>query len=143
MEIEDKKNKASDERSIKLKHLNVIKEFKKLFKKLWDKMQKIMICLYPEIEKIPKKTSEQKIKLNRKDIIKLILLILSPLAITISYIYLSLKIVNTLLLGFYTVAVVFKTVKIYKRDKKLNKKIITNIIMISIIVILWLYTIFN
>ena len=143
MEIEDKKNKASDERSIKLKHLNVIKEFKKLFKKLWDKMQKIMIYLYPEIEKIPKKTSEQKIKLNRKDIIKLILLILSPLAITISYIYLPLKIVNTLLLSSYVVTVVFKTIKTYKKDKKLNKKIIIIIIIVLIMMIFWTYTIFN
>ena len=143
MEIEDKKKRTNDRKNIKLKHLNNIKEFEKLFGKIWEKIQKVLVYLYPEIEKIPKKTSEQKIKLNRKDVIKLILLILSPVAITISYIYLPLKIVNTLLLSSYVVTVVFKTIKTYKKDKKLNKKIIIIIIIVLIMMILWTYTIFN
>ena len=143
MEIEDKKKSTNDRKNIKLKHLNIIKEFEKLFKKIWEKIQKVLVYLYPEIEKIPKKTSEQKIKLNRKDIIKLILLILFPMVITVSYIYLPLKIVNTLLLSSYVVTVVFKTIKTYKKDKKLNKKIIINIIIVLIMMILWTYTIFN
>lgn len=143
MEIEDKKNRTNNRKNIKLKHLNIVKEFEKLFKKIWDKIQKVLVYLYPEIEKIPKKTSEQKIKLNRKDIIKLILLALFPMVITVSYIYLPLKAVNTLLLSLYVLIVAFKTIKTYKKDKKLNKKIIINIIIVLIMMILWTYTIFN
>ena len=97
-----------------------------------------MLYLYPEIGKIPKKT-EKRVRLKWNDIIKLIILLLLPIVITVSYIYLPLKIVNILLLGSYMTIMI---VKISKKGK-LNKRIFINLIINLIILFFLVRTVFN
>ena len=100
-----------------------------------------MLYLYPEIGKIPKKT-EKRVRLKWNDIIKLIILLLLPIVITVSYIYMPLKIVNILLLGSYMTIMIVKIIKISKKGK-LNKRIFINLIINLIILFFLVRTVFN
>lgn len=129
MKKEEKKNEKKN---------IVVQGLRKLLKKVWEKIEKIMLYLYPEIGKIPKKT-EKRVRLKWNDIIKLIILLLLPIVITVSYIYLPLKIVNILLLGSYMTIMI---VKISKKGK-LNKRIFINLIINLIILFFLVRTVFN
>ena len=132
MKKEEKKNEKKN---------IVVQGLRKLLKKVWEKIEKIMLYLYPEIGKIPKKT-EKRVRLKWNDIIKLIILLLLPIVITVSYIYLPLKIVNILLLGSYMTIMIVKIIKISKK-KKLNKRIFINLIINLIILFFLVRTVFN
>ena len=132
MKKEEKKNEKKN---------IVVQGLRKLLKKVWEKIEKIMLYLYPEIGKIPKKT-EKRVRLKWNDIIKLIILLLLPIVITVSYIYLPLKIVNILLLGSYMTIMIVKIIKISKKGK-LNKRIFINLIINLIILFFLVRTVFN
>ncbi len=131
MKKEEKKNEKKN---------IVVQGLRKLLKKVWEKIEKIMLYLYPEIGKIPKKT-EKRVRLKWNDIIKLIILLLLPIVITVSYIYLPLKEVNVLLLSSYITIMIVKIIKISKR--KLNKRIFINLIINLIILFFLVRTVFN
>lgn len=132
MKKEEKKNEKKN---------IVVQGLRKLLKKVWEKIEKIMLYLYPEIGKIPKKT-EKRVRLKWNDIIKLIILLLLPIVITVSYIYLPLKEVNVLLLSSYITIMIVKIIKISKKGK-LNKRIFINLIINLIILFFLVRTVFN
>ena len=137
----DEKLEKDKEENIKLS-TGIPQKIIGVSKKILEKMQKFLVYLYPEIERIPKGKKVKRV-LKKTDIIKIALLVLSPIAITLAYITLPLKFVNISLLATYIVAAAFKTVRSYKKEKTVNKDMMINILLILIMTALLIFTIFK
>ena len=116
----------------------ISEEIKKLIGKLTCKIQKVILYLYPEMTNFQKDIRKEKIKLKKEEILKIIVIVLLPFIIAGAYIFMPLKIVNAVFLVSYVVLVSYKTFKLYRR---INKRIVINILLLVFMILFGTYTI--
>ncbi len=116
-------------------------KIKKITDKVVDKVQEIILYFYPEIKKFPEATKQEKIRLDKKELLKIAIIIMIPVMIAGAYIILPLKIVNILFLASYTILVFYRTFGIYKREKKITRRIAVNMLLLLAILLFGTYAI--
>ena len=119
----------------------ISEEIKKLIGKLTCKIQKVILYLYPEMTNFQKDIRKEKIKLKKEEILKIIVIVLLPFIIAGAYIFMPLKIVNAVFLVSYVVLVSYKTFKLYRIEKRINKRIVINVLLLVIMILFGTYTI--
>ena len=119
----------------------ISEEIKKLIGKLTCKIQKVILYLYPEMTNVQKDIRKEKIKLKKEEILKIIVIVLLPFIIAGAYIFMPLKIVNAVFLVSYVVLVSYKTFKLYRIEKRINKRIVINILLLVFMILFGTYTI--
>jgi hypothetical protein len=119
----------------------ISEEIKKLIGKLTCKIQKVILYLYPEMTNFQKDIRKEKIKLKKEEILKIIVIVLLPFIIAGAYIFMPLKIVNAVFLVSYVVLVSYKTFKLYRIEKRINKRIVINILLLVFMILFGTYTI--
>lgn len=113
----------------------ISEEIKKLIGKLTCKIQKVILYLYPEMTNFQEDIRKEKIKLKKEEILKIIVIVLLPFIITGAYIFMPLKIVNAVFLVSYVVLVSYKTFKLYRIEKRINKRIVINVLLLVIMIL--------
>lgn len=119
----------------------ISEEIKKLIGKLKCKIQKVILYLYPEMTNFQEYIRKEKIKLKKEEILKIIAIVLLPFIIAGAYIFMPLKIVNAVFLVSYVVLVSYKTFKLYRIEKRINKRIVINVLLLVIMIFFGTYTI--
>ena len=119
----------------------ISEEIKKLIGKLKCKIQKVILYLYPEMTNFQEYIRKEKIKLKKEEILKIIAIVLLPFIIAGAYIFMPLKIVNAVFLVSYVVLVSYKTFKLYRIEKRINKRIVINVLLLVIMILFGTYTI--
>lgn len=119
----------------------ISEEIKKLIGKLTCKIQKVILYLYPEMTNFQEDIRKEKIKLKKEEILKIIVIVLLPFIIAGAYIFMPLKIVNAVFLVSYVVLVSYKTFKLYRIEKRINKRIVINVLLLVIMILFGTYTI--
>ena len=119
----------------------ISEEIRKLIGKLTYKIQKVILYLYPEMTNFQKDIRKEKIKLKKEEILKIIVIVLLPFIIAGAYIFMPLKIVNAVFLVSYVVLVSYKTFKLYRIEKRINKRIVINILLLVFMIFFGTYTI--
>ena len=119
----------------------ISEEIKKLIGKLTCKIQKVILYLYPEMTNFQENIRKEKIKLKKEEILKIIVIVLLPFIVAGAYIFMPLKIVNGVFLVSYVVLVSYKTFKIYRIEKRINKRIVINILLLVFMIFFGTYTI--
>jgi hypothetical protein len=128
------------ERKMKIGKI-ISEEIKKLIGKLTCKIQKVILYLYPEMTNFQEDIRKEKIKLKKEEILKIIVIVLIPFIIAGAYIFMPLKIVNAVFLVSYVLLVSYKTFKIYRVEKRINKRIVINILLLVFMIFFGTYTI--
>lgn len=128
------------ERKMKIGKI-ISEEIKKLIDKLTCKIQKVILYLYPEMTNFQEDIRKEKIKLKKEEILKIIVIVLIPFIIAGAYIFMPLKIVNAVFLVSYVLLVSYKTFKIYRVEKRINKRIVINILLLVFMIFFGTYTI--
>ena len=119
----------------------ISEEIRKLIGKLTYKIQKVILYLYPEMTNFQEDIRKEKIKLKKEEILKIIVIVLLPFIIAGAYIFMPLKIVNAVFLVSYVVLVSYKTFKLYRIEKRINKRIVINVLLLVIMILFGTYTI--
>ena len=119
----------------------ISEEIKKLIGNLTCKIQKVILYLYPEMTNFQEDIRKEKIKLKKEEILKIIVIVLLPFIIAGAYIFMPLKIVNAVFLVSYVVLVSYKTFKLYRIEKRINKRIVINVLLLVIMILFGTYTI--
>lgn len=119
----------------------ISEEIRKLIGKLTYKIQKVILYLYPEMTNFQEDIRKEKIKLKKEEILKIIAIVLLPFIIAGTYIFMPLKIVNAVFLVSYVVLVSYKTFKLYRIEKRINKRIVINILLLVFMIFFGTYTI--
>ena len=119
----------------------ISEEIKKLIGKLTCKIQKVILYLYPEMTNFQKDIRKEKIKLKKEEILKIIVIVLLPFIIAGAYIFMPLKIVNAVFLVSYVILMSYKTFKLYTIEKRINKRIVINILLLVFMILFGTYTI--
>lgn len=119
----------------------ISEEIRKLIGKLTYKIQKVILYLYPEMTNFQEDIRKEKIKLKKEEILKIIAIVLLPFIIAGAYIFMPLKIVNAVFLVSYMFLVSYKTFKIYRIEKRINKRIVINILLLVFMIFFGTYTI--
>ena len=113
----------------------ISEEIRKLIGKLTYKIQKVILYLYPEMTNFKEDIRKEKIKLKKEEIFKIVMIVLLPFVIAGAYIFMPLKIVNIIFLSSYVLLVSYKTFKLYRTEKKVNKRIVINILLLVIMIL--------
>jgi hypothetical protein len=113
----------------------ISEEIRKLIGKLTYKIQKVILYLYPEMTNFKEDIRKEKIKLKKEEIFKIVMIVLLPFVIAGAYIFMPLKIVNIIFLSSYVFLVSYKTFKLYRTEKKVNKRIVINILLLVIMIL--------
>ena len=113
----------------------ISEEIRKLIGKLTYKTQKVILYLYPEMTNFKEDIRKEKIKLKKEEIFKIVMIVLLPFVIAGAYIFMPLKIVNIIFLSSYVFLVSYKTFKLYRTEKKVNKRIVINILLLVIMIL--------
>ena len=113
----------------------ISEEIRKLIGKLTYKIQKVILYLYPEMTNFKEDIRKEKIKLKKEEIFKIVMIVLPPFVIAGEYIFMPLKIVNIIFLSSYVFLVSYKTFKLYRTEKKVNKRIVINILLLVIMIL--------
>ena len=119
----------------------ISEKIRELISKLIYKIQKLILYLYPEITNFNEDIRKEKIKLKKEEILKIIVIVLLPFIIAGAYIFVPLKIVNIIFLSSYVFLVLYKTFKIYRTEKRINKRIVINILLLVFMTFFGTYTI--
>lgn len=119
----------------------ISEKIRELISKLIYKIQKVILYLYPEITNFNEDIRKEKIKLKKEEILKIIVIVLLPFIIAGAYIFVPLKIVNIIFLSSYVFLVSYKTFKLYRLEKKINKRIVINILLLVFMTLFGTYTI--
>ena len=113
----------------------ISEEIRKLIGKLTYKIQKVILYLYPEMTNFKEDIRKEKIKLKKEEIFKIVMIVLLPFVIAGAYIFMPLKIVNIIFLSSYVFLVSYKTFKLYRTEKRINKRIVINILLLVIMIL--------
>jgi hypothetical protein len=119
----------------------ISEKIRELISKLIYKIQKVILYLYPEMTNFNEDIGKEEIKLKKEEIFKVIMIVLLPFVIAGAYIFMPLKIVNIIFLSSYVFLVSYKTFKIYRTEKKINKRIVINILLLVFMTLFGTYTI--
>ena len=119
----------------------ISEKIRELISKLIYKIQKIILYLYPEMTNFNEDIRKEKIKLKKEEIFKVIMIVLLPFVIAGAYIFMPLKIVNIIFLSSYVFLVSYKTFKLYRTEKRINKRIVINILLLVFMTLFGTYTI--
>jgi hypothetical protein len=119
----------------------ISEKIRELISKLIYKIQKVILYLYPEMTNFNEDIGKEEIKLKKEEIFKVIMIVLLPFVIAGAYIFMPLKIVNIIFLSSYVFLVSYKTFKLYRTEKRINKRIVINILLLVIMILFGTYTI--
>jgi hypothetical protein len=113
----------------------ISEKIRELISKLIYKIQKVILYLYPEMTNFNEDIGKEEIKLKKEEIFKVIMIVLLPFVIAGAYIFMPLKIVNIIFLSSYVFLVSYKTFKLYRTEKRINKRIVINILLLVIMIL--------
>ena len=119
----------------------ISEKIRELISKLIYKIQKVILYFYPEMTNFNEDIGKEEIKLKKEEIFKVIMIVLLPFVIAGAYIFMPLKIVNIVFLSSYVFLVSYKTFKIYRTEKRINKRIVINILLLVFMTLFGTYTI--
>ena len=113
----------------------IFEKIRELISKLIYKIQKVILYLYPEMTNFNEDIRKEEIKLKKEEVLKIIIIVLLPFIIAGAYIFMPLKIVNIIFLSSYVFLVSYKTFKLYRTEKRINKRIVINILLLVIMIL--------
>ena len=113
----------------------ISEKIRELISKLIYKIQKVILYLYPEMTNFNEDIGKEEIKLKKEEIFKVIMIVLLPFVIAGAYIFMPLKIVNIIFLSSYVFLVSYKTFKLYRTEKRINKRIVINVLLLVIMIL--------